>query len=105
MTTGTLTMDFDLATLEPARWDVWLVSIFGWNNLWMAPIPDVDPPVSFPVEFPFPSIGNIGILTTLTTGTGGFCFDFETVDTGGSGPSVEELEDLMEQSGLLDAAQ
>lgn len=82
-TDNRLRMDFELGTLDAAQWDVWLVSIFGWNELWSVPISPVDPPVSFPVEFPFPSIGNIGIVTTLTTaGDGVVCGDFKIADTG-----------------------
>ena len=94
-------MDFELGTLDPALWDVWLISIFGWNELWSLPLSVVDPPVSFPIEFPFPSIGNIGIVTTLTTASGLACADFKVVDTGGVGATREELEDLVEQSGVL----
>ena len=103
--TGTLTLGFELGTLDPAIWDVWLISIFGFNNLWSARIPVIDPIVSFPVAFPFPSIGNIGIVTTLTTAENGLaCADFKIVDTGGLGASPEELEDLVEQSGVLQDA-
>ena len=97
-----LSLGFDLATQDPALWDVRLVSIFGLTNLWSAPVPVVDPPVFLPVEFPFPNIGNIGIVTTLTTAEGGIpCADVEIVDTGGLGPSREELENLVEQSGVF----
>ena len=90
--TGTLTLDFELGTLDPALWDVWLISIFGLNSLWSSPIPPVDSIAPFPVAFPFPSIGNIAIVTTLTTGGGGVaCADLKVVDTGGLGPSLEEL--------------
>ena len=94
-------MDFELGTPDPAIWDVWLISIFGLNNLWSLPTSPIDPPSSFPIVFPFPSIGNIGILTTLTTASGVACGDFKIVDTGGTGPSLEELEDSLKQSGIL----
>ena len=94
---GTLTMDFELGTLDPPRWDVWLISAFGFNQLWTTPLPPVDPIVSFPVEFPFPSIGNIIIVTTLTTAENGLAFDVGVLDTGGIGATLEELQDLINQ--------
>ena len=77
-------MDFDLGTLKSARWEVWLVSTFGINQLWSADLPVIDPPVSFPVGFPFPSIGHIAVVTTLTTPEDELvCIDGAGVDTGG----------------------
>ena len=99
--TGTLTMDFELGTLDPAMWDVRLISVFGLTSLWTLPVPAVDPPESFPVAFPFPSIGSIGILTTLTTVDGVVCGDFKIVDTGGLGATLEELEGVLDQNGIL----
>ena len=98
---GNLTMGFELGMQEAAQWDVWLVSIFGVNNLWAAPLPIIDPVVPVPVGFPFPSIGDIGILTTLRTQNGEICIDLQIVDTGGVGASVEELEGLIYRSGIL----
>ena len=98
---GNLTLDFLLGTQDPARWDVWFVSIFGFNRLWTLPISAVDPIVSFPVALTFPSIGNIGIVTTLTGSTGLTCFDFGTVDTGGTGATIEELRETVDSSGIL----
>lgn len=63
---------------------------------------DVDLSHTPPIEFPFPSIGNIAILTTLTTPEGGLaCLGSAGVDTGGSGATVEELEDIVKESGIL----
>ena len=99
--TGNLTLNFLLGTEDPARWDVWFVSILGFNRLWTFPISAVDPIVSFPVPLTFPSIGNIGIVTTLTGSTGLTCFDFGTVDTGGTGATIEELRETVGSSGIL----
>jgi len=68
---------------------------------WMAPIPRIDPAVSFPVSFPFPNLGNVGILTTLMQGSSGIiCSDWKTIHTGGSGASVRQLEEMRSRSGL-----
>ncbi len=97
---GTLTMNVQLGTLAPARWDVWLFSILGVHNLWMAPIPRIDPAVSFPVSFPFPNLGNIGILTTLGDESGVICADWQTGNTSGSGASIQQLEEMLSRSGI-----
>ena len=100
---STLRMDFDLGAVEPAGMGVWILSLFGIGEVWSSPIPVVDPIISFLAPLPLPSIGTIGILTALFTPESGVtCFDFKTVDTGGLGASVEELQDLLERSGLLE---
>lgn len=82
-TGGSLTMNFDLGITTPATWNVWIT--FGTNSmvpLWTLPIAAVTPTVSFPVSFPFPSLGNVGVLTTLTTPAQGVaCSAFKTVGT------------------------
>jgi hypothetical protein len=82
-TGGTFTMDFDLGAATPTTWNAW----FTWGEsflvpLWSIPLPAVSPPVSFPLSFALPALGNVGVLTTLTTAAEGIgCSDFETVDT------------------------
>ena len=82
-TGGILTLNFDLATAVPVTWNAWLA--FGTNSLvplWSVPLPAVSPAVSFPIPFPFPSLGGIGILTTLNTAAGGVvCSSFKTIGT------------------------
>ena len=81
-TGGIVTMSFDLRTATPATWNLWFT--FGASNLvpfWNIPIPAV-PAVSFPISFALPAIGNVGVLTTLTTAADGIeCSAFQTVDT------------------------
>ena len=102
MAGGTLETGFDLGTLKSARWDVWLVSTFGIDQLWSADLTVIDPPVSFPVGFPFPSIGHIAIVTTLINAQDELvCIDGAVVDTGGVGATPEELSELLGQSGIL----
>ena len=65
---GLLSLDFNLGTLEPMTWNVWLTSQSETINLVLASLPVIDPPIPFDLTLPFfPSVGTIGILTTLTT--------------------------------------
>lgn len=95
---GTLTMDFELGTLEPATWDSWVVIPgTGVFPVWSLPMPVVDPSVSPSLSLPFPSIGTIGFLTALSTSEGITCSDSANVDTGtpsSSTPATEELREL-----------
>jgi glucose/arabinose dehydrogenase len=81
---STLTMSFEIGTQLPASWNVWVSFLNTTIPSWSVPIPVVDPPISFPIPIPeFPSLGNIGFLTTLTTQENGIiCSDWETLDTG-----------------------
>ena len=81
---GLLSLDFNLGTLEPMTWNVWLTSQSETINLVLASLPVIDPPIPFDLTLPFfPSVGTIGILTTLTTPEGGIiCSEFVLVDTG-----------------------
>jgi hypothetical protein len=83
-TAETLTMDFLLGTTQPANWNIWVSFLNQTIRLGCIPIPVIYPPISCPIPFPgFPSLGTIGVLTTLTTAEDGIiCSDWETVDTG-----------------------
>jgi hypothetical protein len=80
---GALTMSFELGTATPRTWNVWLV--YGASSevrLLSVPLPAVTPKVSFPISFPLPSIGTVGVLTELATASGGIaCSEFKTVST------------------------
>ena len=94
---GALTMDFELATLEPATWDLWLVIPgTGIFPLWSLPLPVVDSPVFPSLSFSFPSIGTIGFLTSLSTPEGIACSDWETVDTGAPSSAVPSRGEIRE---------
>jgi hypothetical protein len=62
---------------------VWLV--YGENSevrLLSVPLPVVTPAVSFPISFPLPSIGSVGVLTELATASGGISrSEFKTIST------------------------
>jgi hypothetical protein len=80
---GTFTMNFEIGTATPKTWNVWLV--YGANSfvrLLSAPLPAIAPSVSFPLSFPLPSMGTIGVLTTLATPAGGIsCSAYKTIST------------------------
>ena len=97
---GTLTMDFELGTQEPAVWSTWMFVGTTPIRLWAAPLLEpIDPAISFPIPVPgFPSIGRVIFLTWLTTSEGVTCWDSEAVDTGATSsavPSAGELRDLL----------
>ena len=96
---GTLTMDFDVGTAEPALWVTWLFILgFPAFPIWSEPLEAIDPPEHFEVSIPdFPSLGKVWFLTVLATSEGVTCFDSESVDTGTSPsfmPSVSELREV-----------
>jgi hypothetical protein len=80
---GTFTMNLELGTTTPRTWNLWLV--YGMNSqtrLLSTSIPALPSAVSFPISFPLPPIGNVGVLTTLNTASEGIaCSDFKTVST------------------------
>ena len=88
-TTGTLTMDFTLATPVAATWDAWLINHNTSTQLWSQSEPITDNPVNLTkTETKVPKEGVLGILSTLTvptttTTTGGItCSSWVYVNTG-----------------------
>jgi hypothetical protein len=80
---GTFTMNVELGTATPRTWNAWLV--YGASSqarLLSIPLPSVTPTLSFPISFPLPSLGRVGLLTTMATASEGIsCSDFKTVST------------------------
>lgn len=89
-TTGTLTMNFTLATPVVATWDAWLVSNQNVaTQLWSNSEPIIDNPVTITnTQANVPKEGTVGILSTLTvpstsTTAGGItCSNWTMVKTG-----------------------
>lgn len=102
-TDGTLSLNFEVGTREPATWNVWLIAQAEITEILSAWLAVNDPPAPVHVSIPFfPSLGTIGVLTTLTTSAQGiFCSAFETVNTAPltmtSAPRGQELQDLFWQ--------
>ena len=98
---GTLSMDFEIGTSQPANWDLWLVIPgVGVIPVWSILLPAIDPNITAPLSFPFPNMEDVGFLTTLTTPEKRIiCYDFEVVNTGtpssSATPSADELRRLL----------
>jgi hypothetical protein len=79
---GTLNIGFTLETPTPTTWKVWLIAQNTTIPLWSIPIPTVTPAVSVNVPIPgIPAIGNILVVTTLSTGSQMGCWDVKAIDT------------------------
>ena len=82
---GTLSLVYTLGTPEAATWVNYLVLTSPGVQvipLWSVPLPVIDPPVSFPVAFPFPSLGIVGFWAGLFTEEGAELVVLEWIDTG-----------------------
>ena len=77
-----LILSFELGSSESVVWNVWLSIQSSTILLWSVPLPALEPPVTLPVSLPFPQIGRVGVLTSLTTSDGILCSDWESLDTG-----------------------
>lgn len=100
---GTLNMDFQMGTQEPAKWNLFYVRQKEKHLLSTPPI-IIDQPICFSISIPeFPNQGTIGFLTTFTTCNEGIiCSDFGTVDTGQleaetEVPTEKEIRRLLKQ--------
>jgi hypothetical protein len=81
---STLFLNFSIGATEPATWSTFLVSHYGVSRLWSVPIPAINPPAVFvvPIGPGIPSVGQIGVLTMLSTDTAGIlCAAWKTVNT------------------------
>jgi len=82
---GRLKLEFCVGTPEPATWANYMILTypdFMIVPLWTVPLGVIDPPFDFPVIFPLPSMGWVGIYTGLFTEDGAQAVDLEWVDTG-----------------------
>ena len=82
---GSLNLTYTVSTSEPAMWTNFAVLTYPEIQvvpLWTVPLPVIDPPVVFPIAFPFPSLGWVGIYTGLFTAAGPQAVELVWVDTG-----------------------
>jgi hypothetical protein len=81
---GTLSLNFDLGTVDPVQWNVWLSLQNTTIRLVSIALPVVDPSVQFGFSLPgFPALGTVGVLTTLVDPSEGIaCSSWRTVNTG-----------------------
>ena len=79
----TLLLDFTIGTPESSRWSTAILAFATSYPLFARNLGTIDPPISGPIAIPnFPSVGRIGVLSTLTTAAGLTCSSLATVDTG-----------------------
>lgn len=83
-TTGTLTMNFTLATPVAATWNGWLTSQNAMQQLWSQSQPITDPAVKVTkTQANVAKSGKVGVLSTLTTPTAGItCSSWVQINTG-----------------------
>ena len=80
---GNLSLNFNLGTVTPATWNVFLSIQNSTVRLWSLPLPAVDPAAQFSINVPgFPAVGKIGVLTTLVGPSGIACSSWRTVNSG-----------------------
>jgi hypothetical protein len=84
----------------PALFTTWLVTRYGVTPLWLTVTPAIDPTFAYEMQMPFPRIGNVGVFTLLINSTFDVCADWKTADTGGPGPTIEELKGMLRAQGL-----
>lgn len=82
--TEILTMNFTVATLAAVTWNGWLTSQNTMQNLWSVSQPVTEPPVTVTqTQTNLAKSGKVGILSTLTTPTGGIiCSTWTPLNTG-----------------------
>jgi hypothetical protein len=82
-TTGTLTMKFTIATPVAETWNGWLTTDNSIESLWSVAQTITEPAAAVTKTTTVEKKGNVGILSTLTTPTGGItCSSWQAVSTG-----------------------
>ena len=82
-TTGILTMKFNVATPTAAVWNGWLADQNTLVSLWSESLVKTEPPVTTTKTKSLAKSGVVGILSTLTTRTGGItCSSWVLVNSG-----------------------
>ena len=67
--------------MTPGTWNTWLVAQNTPFNLWSAPVPAINPAMSFTIPIPnFPNLGTVYVVTSLTNTTT-TCSDVKAVNT------------------------
>ncbi len=82
---GTLSLDFTLGLPESALWAVTMEVTYPtqwYLPLWEIQVPVILPPAGIPIAFPCPSVGWVGIHSSLYTGEGLQSYEFSWVFTG-----------------------
>jgi Galactose oxidase-like, Early set domain len=78
----TLNIGFKLGTLSPATWATWAIVNNTVYPLWSISVPVMSPAVPFNIPVtPFPNVGLVYVLSTLTPTSGAMCWDLKAVNT------------------------
>jgi uncharacterized repeat protein (TIGR03803 family) len=80
--------------------NAWLVSAHGLAGLRFGWAPPVTPAAAFDLASTLPAGGHVGLFSVVVTSRLKVCSSWATADTGGNGPSAEELQDLLVRSPL-----
>src|ERR1022692_2548953 len=82
-TTGTLSMNFTVENSYATTWNIWLTDQNAMQLLYSKSQPITVAPTAVPMTTTLSPEGNVGVLSTLTTPTGGItCSSWEQVQTG-----------------------
>ena len=82
-TSKTLTMKFTVGNIVATTWNVWLTYQNTLEELFSASRPITNPPVPVTKTATLSPEGTVGVLSTLTTPTGGiYCSSYEQINTG-----------------------
>lgn len=87
-TSGNLSLSYSIGTPEAASWANYLIlpnPSVQVIPLWTAQLPAIDPPITIPLSFPFPSQGMVGIYTAFIAGGSPVKTKLIWVDTGTAG--------------------
>lgn len=81
--TGTLSMNFTVENSYATTWNIWLTDQNAMQLLYSKSQPITVAPTAVPMTTTLSPEGNVGVLSTLTTPTGGItCSSWEQVQTG-----------------------
>ena len=99
---NTLSIGYTLGTSQAGSWAGYIVTAGGVKRLWKRSMAGaINPPFSGTISVPnFLPAGNVGVVSTDSTNAGLACWDFEVVNTGRAGPTIEELRRIAEMNGL-----
>jgi uncharacterized repeat protein (TIGR03803 family) len=98
--TGFLDLIGAVKNETPALHGAWLVSAQGLERLWFGFTPAITPTAVFEFSLDRPVGGTVGLFSVVVTSRFKVCANWATTDTGGVGPTAEELKGLLERSPL-----
>jgi len=82
---GTISLDFTIGSIESSVWSTYLILTYPSISIipiWTISLPAIYPPLDVPISFPVPSMGWVGVYTTVALESGEEAYDLEWIDTG-----------------------